>query len=177
MIRARRKIWLWLKLVAFGLLFGLISGACSRSSSLEDMFIERIDRLARLAETKELDLMMTYFSEDFIDFEGRTKEGLRSLLEGYLGSRTAIVVHRLTARVETLDVSRAVVETEVAVSSGRAEALRRLVRIAPDLYRIRIRFGRVGEEWRIQSAAWTSLELGEFLPESLALLKKIFPSL
>lgn len=139
--------------------------------------LQTVDSLVRLAEKKDLEAMMAHFAEDFADFEGRDKNGLRSLLTSYFNGRTGIVAHRLSNRIINFSAGRAALETDVAVSSGGAEVLRRLVRISPDIYRIRIDLDKVGEKWLIGYAEWSSIGLTELLPESLLKLKKIFPKI
>lgn len=136
-----------------------------------------VDSLARLAEKKDLDAIMGHFAEDFADFEGRDKSGLRALLASYFGGRTGIVVHRLGHRIVEFSTDRASLDTEVALSSGGAEALRRLVRISPDIYRLRVGFTKTGEEWLVGYAEWASIGLTELFPESAAEFKKIFPNI
>jgi hypothetical protein len=152
----------------------VLSPAC-RQRTEEDNILETVDSLARLAEKKDLEAIMAHFAEDFADFEGRDKDGLRTLLSGYFGGRTGIVAHRLGYRMIDIGAGRAALETEVALSSGGAEALRRLIRISPDIYRLRIDLSKVGEKWLIGYAEWASIGLGELFPESLGELKKIFP--
>lgn len=153
---------------------GLIS--CQNKTD-EDLILEMVDNLSRLAEKKDLEAVMTYFTDDFADFEGRDKPGLKALLAGYFSGRTGIVVHRLSSRIEALETGRASLQTEVALSSGGAEALRRLIRISPDNYRIKIDLVKNGERWLIQYAEWSYVNLNELFPESLAILKKLFPQL
>lgn len=153
---------------------GLIS--CQNKTD-EDLILEMVDNLSLLAEKKDLEAVMTYFTDDFADFEGRDKPGLKALLAGYFSGRTGIVVHRLSSRIEALETGRASLQTEVALSSGGAEALRRLIRISPDNYRIKIDLVKNGERWLIQYAEWSYVNLNELFPESLAILKKLFPQL
>lgn len=120
---------------------------------------------------------MAHFAEDFGDFEGRNKDGIRMLLSSYFSGRQGIVVHRLSTRVIDLTNGRGSLETEVALSSGGAEALRRLVRISPDVYRIRIDLSKTTENWLISYAEWTSISLTDLLPESLPKLRKLFPKI
>lgn len=167
----------WFKLAFLVLGLWVFLSACGRPPTVEEELLGKIDTLCKLAELKDLDAMMAHFAKDFVDFQGRTKSGLRSLLSGYLADRRGIVVHRLSAHLITLEASRAVAEVEVALSSGQAEALRRLIKIAPDIYRIEIHFVREAQGWLVAHAAWTSLELSDLLPESLAILRKIFPGL
>jgi ketosteroid isomerase-like protein len=143
----------------------------------EDAVLDTVDSLVRLAEKKDLEAIMAYFTEDFTDFEGRDKAGIRSLLLSYFSGRTGIVVHRLSHRIVSLEAGRAALDTELALSSGGAEALRRLVRISPDIYRLRVEFTSIREEWLVRYAEWSSVGLTEIFPESLSELKKIFPKI
>lgn len=156
------------------LMIPLLWPSC-RQRTEEDNVLQTVDSLVRLAEKKDLEAIMGYFAEDFADFDGRDKTGLRSLLSSYLNGRSGIVAHKLNNRIIELNAGRAALETDVALSSGGAEALRRLVRISPDIYRLRIDLAKVGEKWLIGYAEWSSIGLTELLPESLLELKKIFP--
>ncbi len=164
-------------LILFSFCIGLVLFASCHKKTEEDIILELIDTLARLAEKKDLETIMTYFADDFSDFEGRDKPGLKALLAGYFSGRTGIVVHPLSSRIDALEFSQASLETEVALSSGGAEALRRLVKISPDNYRIKIGLVKDGTSWLIQSAEWSYISLDELFPESLTVLKKIFPNL
>jgi hypothetical protein len=141
----------------------------------EDHVLETFDSLARLAEKKDLPAIMAQFAADFSDFEGRNRDGLRSLLSSYFDGRTGIVVHKLSRRLSDFSPGQATVEAEVALSSGGAAALRRLVRISPDMYYLRVDFVEAGEKWLIRYAEWASIGLTDLLPESLQELKRIFP--
>jgi hypothetical protein len=145
-----------------------------RKKTEEDLILETVDRIIGLAEKKDIGAIMTYFAADFSDFEGRDREGLRSLLSDYFSGRTGIVVHRLSRRVNSLESGRASLQTEVALSSGRAEALRRLIRVSPDIYRITIELAKEEDRWLIRFAEWSYVNLDELFPESLAIFKKIF---
>ena len=154
----------------------LLCPSC-RQKTEEDAILETVDSLARLAEKKDLEAIMAHFAEDFSDFEGRDKTGLRLLLSSYFSGRTGIVVHRLSHRLVEFSAGRASLDTELALSSGGAAALRRLVRVSPDIYRLRVDFTRIEEEWLIGYAEWSSIGLTEVFPESLPELKKIFPNI
>ncbi len=151
-------------------LVAALSLSC-RQDTEEQRILELCDNLARHAEKKDLDKIMDAFAEDYADFEARDKAGLRDLLNGYFSGRMGIVVHRLSANVE-LGAGRACLLADIALSSGAAEALRRLVRISPDLYRVKVEFSGGPGRWLIRYAEWTSIDLTELLPESLSLLKK-----
>ena len=163
--------------LVLALLIILLLWPSCRQRTEADNVLETVNSLARLAEKKDIEAIMAHFAEDFSDFDNRDKDGLRSLLSSYFSGRTGIVVHRLSSRIIDLTADHAALETEVALSSGGAEALRRLVRISPDIYRLRIDLAKVGERWLIGYAEWASIGLTELLPESLGELRKTFPKI
>ncbi len=148
-----------------------------RQTTDEDLILNMFARLAELAENKNIEGMMEFFADDFMDFEGRNKTGLRELLSDYVRGRMGIVVHRLSSRVEDLNSGRATLRADLALSSGGAEALRRLVRISPDMYRLRIELVKEAESWRVRYAEWSGVSLGELYPDSLSAMKELFPNL
>ena len=154
----------------------LVPAACRRQSE-SGRILETLDKLARLSESKDIEAVMASIEDGYTDFEGRDKAGLRGLLGGYFAGRTGIVVHRLGGRVEFPGSGRADLEADVALSSGAAEALRRLVRLSPDLYRLRLGLVRPGDRWLVRYAEWNPVGLAEVLPESLGVLKNLFPNL
>jgi len=161
------------RLLLLAWLISALSLSC-RQGTEERRILGLFDDLARLAEKKELEKMMAAFAEDYTDFEGRDKAGLRGLLNRYFSGRTGIVVHRLSAKVE-LGAGGACLEADIALSSGAAEALRRLVRISPDLYRLKVEFSGEPGRWLIRYAEWVPIDPTELLPESLSLFKKLSP--
>jgi len=129
-----------------------------------------------LAEKKDLTAVLERLSDDYADFEGRDKAATRALIAEYF-RHTGIVIHLLSVRVEGLEPgSEASVRTEALLSAGAAEVFRKLIRYAGECYRFDLRLKKMpGGDWRIASAAWESVPLSGLLPESLAVLKKLFP--
>ncbi len=148
--------------------------SCRRGTE-EDDVLGTVDSLARLAEKKDIESMMACFAEDFSDFEGRDKSGLRSLVSSYFTGRTGIVAHKLSSRIIDFRPGKASLEADVALSSGGAQALRRLIRISPDVYRIRVDLTKSEEDWLISYAEWASIGLSDLFPESLLQLRELFP--
>ncbi len=165
------------RLLAPALAFLLLAPAACRKESETRGVLETVKTLARLAEQKDIEAFMAAIGDDYSDFEGRDKAGLRGLLEGYFAARTGIVVHRLGARVEFPEPARADLQTDVALSSGAAEALRRLVKLSPDLYRLKVELSRAPDRWLVRYAEWRAIGVTEVLPESLGPLKVLLPNL
>jgi hypothetical protein len=163
------------RLLAPVLIVLVLMPACRRKSETRGV-LETLESLARVAEKKDIAAFMAFIDDDYSDFEGRDKAGLEELLNGYFAGRTGIVVHRLGARVEFAGAGRAGLRTDVALSSGAAEALRRLLRISPDLYRLEVGLVQSAGRWLVLSAEWRPIGVTEVLPESLGPLKHFLPN-
>ena len=158
----------------------LAISALSCSSPTEEARIKDfLAETTRLAEKKDLTAVMLRIAEDFRDFEGRDKTATAAVIEDYFGRYRGIVIHLLSVKVDAVDPEGvASVRAEVMVSSGAAEALRKLIRYIGDYYRFSFRLKPAGsKKWLFAYAAWESIPLSELFPESLAILKKLFPGL
>jgi len=162
--------------------FGLLTAAClalSCGPSSEEARIKAfLKETVALAENKDLAGVMSRLAENYSDFEGRDKAETGALLGEYF-RRTGIVIHLLGARVTPAGTGgEASVEAEAFLSSGAAEVFRRLLRVAGECYRFEVRLARSpGPGWRIAWARWESVPMSDLFPESLVLLRKLFPGL
>jgi len=156
----------------------LLAAACG-SPSDETRIKELLKESAARAEKRDVDALMEFFAPDYSDFEGRDQEGTARLIEDYLDRFRAVVVHLLAARVGTIGPDgRASVECEFSLSHGAAEVLRRLIRYTGEFYRFRLELRKSGRgEWRFTYAEWRSIGPGDLFPESLDVLKKLFPEI
>ena len=154
----------------------MVAAAACRPPSEEARLKGFLKETVALAEARDIPALMARLADDYMDFEGRDKAATEALVRDYF-RRGGIVVHLLGARVEALDPDGgASVEAEVLMSSGAAEVFRKLVRYSGECYRFRFGLRRSPpSSWQLASAAWESLPLSELLPESLAVLKKLFP--
>jgi hypothetical protein len=131
------------------------------------------------AEKRDIDALRRSFAPDYADFEGRNTEGTLRLITDHLDRYRGVVIHLLGARLEALEPDgRASVTCEVSLSHGAAEVLRKLIRYSGEYYRIKIDLKKPdSQEWRFIYAEWSSIGLTDLLPESLDILKKLFPGL
>jgi hypothetical protein len=157
---------------------GLFAWGCGRPSE-EARIREFLEDSAALAEKRDVDGLMDLFDPGYADFEGRDKAGTVRLITEYLDQYRGVVVHVLGVHPGTIGTDgRAEVECEVALSHGAAQLLRRLIRVGSEYYRFRfnLRKNEAGE-WRFAYAEWESIGLAELFPESLEVLRKLFPNL
>ncbi|MGZ5423374.1 MAG: hypothetical protein ACXW2R_03255 [Candidatus Aminicenantales bacterium] len=138
-----------------------------------------LEKSVALAEKKDARGLMEFFAPDYVDFTGRDPAGTLRLITDYLDRYRGIVIHLLGARVGDVGPDgRASVECEVSLSHGAAEVLRKLIRYSGEYYRFRIDLRKSERgEWRLTYAEWQSIGLAGLFPESLDILKKLFPGL
>lgn len=161
--------------VAVCLGLALLGAACGGMSE-EDRLIDRFRSLAALAEEENADGILAAVDEDYADFEGRDKAAIEAMIQGYFESYRGIVLSVLGVRVGELGSEAASLEADVTFSSGAVEALRRLVRVAGQFYRLEVGWVKRGGDWLVASAAWREVGLGELLSESRDAVQELLPS-
>jgi hypothetical protein len=131
------------------------------------------------AEKRDVAGLLELFAPDYRDFRGRDRDGTARLVQDYLDRTRGVVVHLLSARIGEVGADgTAAVECEIALSHGAAEVLRKLIRFTGDYYRFRMTVRRTEpSDWRFAAAEWDSIGLEELFPESLDILRKLFPGL
>ena len=137
------------------------------------MIHELMEDLGRLAEKKDVEQIMTHLSDDYADFRGRGREETKDMLKGHFSHFRGIVIHMLSKRIEEWNSSDAVVQTEIALSSGAARVLRKLIRVSTDNYRLKMKLVKQDGRWLIRYAEWRYVSLDELFPESISVLKHI----
>jgi len=175
MIRRRALAWAAAAALAAAVLASLSCGKPSDEAAIRGLLREAVAR----AEKRDAEGLMALFAPDYRDFEGRGPDGTRRLVTDYFDRYHGIVIHLLGTRIGAIGPDgTASAEFELALSHGAAEVLRKLIRIAGEYYHFRIDLRRDGPEaWRFVSAEWESVDLAGLFPESLEILRKLFPGL
>ena len=156
----------------------IFTAACGTPSE-EARVRELLKKTVALAEKKDVRALREFFAPDYQDFEGRDVEDTARLVTAYLTRFRGVVIHLLGARVGPIGPDgRASVECEVSLSHGAAEVLRKLIRYSGEYYRFELELRRSDRgDWRYTYAEWQAISLVDLFPESLAILKKLFPDL
>jgi ketosteroid isomerase-like protein len=150
---------------------------CARESE-EARILKFMRSVGKSIEKKDLSGLLTVLTDDYMDFEGRDKKATEALIGDYFERRFGIVVHLLHTKLGDITAEgKASLKTDVVLSSGGAEVLRKIVRFAGDFYRFKLDLRKTSEGWRISRAEWEYLTLNGLFPESLPILKKIFPGI
>jgi len=160
--------------VLLGAMAFMIPG-CGRPSE-EARIGDFVKQTIVLAQKRNLQAVMDRLADDYADFEGRDKAETEGLLREYF-RRTGIVIHLLSVKVEAVEPQgRAAIRAEAMLSSGAAEVFRKLLAYTGDYYRFDLRLSKTpAGAWQIASADWETVPLAGLLPDSIAVLKKLFP--
>lgn len=152
----------------------LICMICCGHKTDEDLIRELMEDVGKCVEKKDLSSLLSFLSDDFLDFRGRNKGQTEDMVQSYFHQFRGIVIHILHTRIDEVKIQEASIQSDIALSSGTARALRKLVRISTDNYRFKIKLIKKEGRWLIRYAEWTYIGLDELFPESLSILKKSF---
>ncbi|MEN8154477.1 MAG: hypothetical protein ABFR75_10685, partial [Acidobacteriota bacterium] len=80
--------------------------------------------------------------------------------------------------IETVNntVDSADVIAEISFSSGIGKVLSKIANSYGEVYRFSILMSRQGREWVVKNAKWEWMSLSDIYPESLKVLKELFPA-
>ncbi len=135
-----------------------------------------MDRIGTLAQKRDLPGLLSLLTDDYADFEGRDRAGTEALVADHFRRRFGIVVHLLHTEIaEVRADGTATVRTDVVLSSGGAEVLRKIVRFAGEFYRFELELRKTPEGWRVVRAEWAASSPDILFPESLPVLRELFP--
>lgn len=149
--------------------------ACSGPKTDEELIQEQMDEIGRFIEKKDLESLMGFLDEDYSDHRGRDRVETRNMVQSYFSQFRGIVVHILSTRIDDITPPEASIQTDAALSSGGARALRKMIRVSTDNYRFKIKLIKQEGRWLIRYAEWKPIGIEELFPESLSILKKLFP--
>ena len=158
-------------LFVFGMALFLIFCAAKTD---EELIIELTEDLGEFTEKKDIEGIMMMLADDYTDFQRRNRSQTRDMIQHYFDQYRGIVIHVLSTQIDEISTPQASIQTEIAMSSGAAKVLRKLVRFSTDNYRLKMKLIKREERWQIQYAEWRYVSLDELFPESLSILQKIF---
>lgn len=141
------------------------------------MIRDAVDEIGDYAENRDIEGVLSCVSIDYTDDEGRTYADIEELLTEYFDRYRGIVVNVLGTNITKIEMPEAEIETELALSSGAAKLFRKAVRYTGQFYRFNLTLVKEGEKWRCKYAYWEVIPLEDLLPESLKIIKKIFPNI
>jgi hypothetical protein len=147
-----------------------------RSKTESEIIAELMADMAARAEKRDAAGLIAHLAGDYRDFEHRDRDRTAAMVEEYFSRYRGIVIHVLASRIVIESAGSAAVETDVALSSGAAQAFRKLVRFSGENYRFACRLRKNGR-WLITEAKWEFVALDGLFPESVKILRELFPNL
>jgi hypothetical protein len=141
------------------------------------VILELMDKAGQFIEQKDAESLMLFVAEDYSDFRGRNKSETKDMVKQYFLDYQGIVTHVLSTKIDEITIGEATIRTDVLVSSGGAQLFRKFVKFAGDYYRIKAKLVKRDEVWLLQYAEWEYISLDTLFPESVSILKKIFPNM
>ena len=159
-----------------GILCALLLISCGEKSD-KMLILELMDKAGQFIEDKDAESLMQFIAEDYTDFRGRNKSEAEDMVKQYFLDFQGIVTHILSTKVDEITFEEATIRTDVLVSSGGAQLFRKFVKFAGDYYRITARLVKRDGVWLLQYVEWEYISLDTLFPESVSILKKIFPGL
>lgn len=147
-----------------------------RKKTDKELIAVVIAKMAVQVEKKDAAGLIAHLADGYRDFEGRDRVQTTAMLEDYFSRYRGIVVKVLASRIELRSPQSAEVETDVAFYSGAASAFRKLIGFSGENYRLRFSMQKTSD-WTIHAAAWEYVPLSGLFPESLQILRELFPNL
>jgi hypothetical protein len=150
---------------------------CGKGKSDEDIILELVESIEKMVEDQYTASLLYLLSEDFQDMEERSKPEMEALIDQYFEAYSGIVVNTLGTHFNDLKSFEAEIQTDVSLSHGAAKMFRKIVAYSGQTYRFTIRLKKINQKWKISYAEWRYVYLEELFPESMKILKKLFPKL
>jgi len=160
--------------ILFIFFLAILFTSCGEKTDRE-LILELMGDIGRYAEKKDINSIMVHFAYDYSDFEGRGINETQDMIKGYFDQYRGIVINMLGTQIDEIKPMEAFIQTEVALSSGVAKVFRKLVRFSTENYRLKIKLIKKDGKWLIQYAEWKYVGFKDLFPESLNILKKLFP--
>jgi hypothetical protein len=157
-----------------GLSFIFLSLIGCGKKTEEDILLENVAQIGKLAEDRNLTEVLSYISPNYLDDEERTASDIADIIDQYLERYRGIAINLLATKIKTLTLPNAEIETEVSLSSGAAKFLRKAMNYAGAFYRFNVKLVKTGEKWHVVSASWYPISLHELFPESAKIFKDLF---
>ncbi len=146
---------------------------CSKKKTELDLIKETLEKIVDNVENKNTDTIMLYISESYSDDQKRKKNDIKSIIDSYLNRYKGIIVNILEVRAVYIKAASALIETEIALSSGIARALRKVTNISSRYYKFTVELVKEGQIWIVKSTKWEYISENDLSIESKDILKII----
>ncbi len=171
--RTRRAVLLG---AATAVLLAAWLALCCRAKSDKEMIAAVLNDMTQRVENRDAAGLSAHLAEDYTDFEGRDRAATQAIAEEYFRRYRFIKTKVLSSRIAMGEAGTATAEIDASLYSGVASALRKAVGFSGENYRVSCAF-RKEDKWRISEARWEYIPMEGLFPESLQVLRELFPGL
>ncbi|MFH2107165.1 MAG: hypothetical protein ABII93_00705 [Chrysiogenia bacterium] len=147
-----------------------------RSKTDREMIAALIAKMAVQVEKRDAAGLIAHLAANYNDFAGRDRAQTAAMVEEYFSRYRGIVIKVLASRIDLRSTKSAEVEADVAFYSGAASAFRKLIGFSGENYRFKFALEKI-DIWTIRSSQWEYIPLSGLFPESLQILRELFPDL
>ena len=147
-----------------------------RSKTDREIIAALIAKMAVQVEKRDAAGLIAHLAENYSDFAGRDRAQTAAMVEEYFSRYRGIVIKVLASRIELGSTQSAEVEADVAFYSGAASAFRKMIGFSGENYRFKFALEKK-DVWTIRSSQWEYVPLSGLFPESLRILRELFPDL
>jgi ketosteroid isomerase-like protein len=165
----------WPAALAAAFLFAGLVISC-RAKTDREVIAAAIDDMAACVEKKDAAGLVAHLADGYLDFEGRDRARTAAMAEEYFGRFRGIKAKLLATRIAMGKAGSATAEFDISLYSGVASALRKAVGFSGENYRFSCVFRKNGQ-WLVSEARWEYIPLENLFPESLKMLRELFPNL
>jgi len=166
----KNNFFLFIIIIVSSLLF---NNNCSKEKTELDLIKDSLERISENAENKNIDNLLLYISENYKDSKNRVKNDIKPIIEPYINKYKGIVVNILEVRAIDIKPLNALIETDVALSSGIARALRKVTNISSRYYQFQVKLVKESSIWMVVSAKRKYIPKSELSEASLDILNNI----
>jgi len=156
------------------LLILFLSISCGSGDERSEIEVAIYDAV-EAAKENDVDGFMGFIDFEYMDREERTKKDIRKKVEGYLNRFRVIAVNILNIRTVKKDNDNADVVAEVNFSHGLGKMLSKVIRSYGESYRFRMDMIKRARGWVVTRAEWEWMSLEDLYPESIKVLRELFP--
>ncbi len=146
-------------------------GSSEKKSEIEIAIYNAVDA----ATANDVDLFLSFIDNDYLDEEERTKSDIRVKVENYLNRFKVISINILNIKTVNKDNENADVIAEINFSHGLGKMISKIIKSTGETYRFSLRMYRSSNGWVVNSAQWDWMSLEELYPESIKVLRDLFP--
>ena len=147
-------------------------GSSDKRSDVEKVIYSAVSAV----EDRDVEKFMKIISIEYLDEAERTKPEIEEKIRTYLNRFRSISVNVLDIKTVTKNMDSAEIITEISFSSGLGKVFQKIVNSYGEVYRFKILMSRRSKGWVVKGAEWSWVSIDELYPESLKVLRELFPN-